>query len=692
MRNVNKVALAAAVAMVAVQASAASYTYSPANLALSTNAWNDAATWADVSFPNSPGDIADLSTVAITGKHTLTLNQAITVGQISIGDTDGVSAYEVAAGTGGSLTFKSALPGGTAVINTPSTGTVANTFSAPVFLDETGYATTLNWNPGTQGITTTGAFTTNGNNVIITGGRNQAAAWAVSGALNGGGTITNSSLGGINVSGTKAFTGTFILNSGIGGSSNSLSLTATSGSVKDAAEIILNAYVEQGFGLRVVGGGYHQGANSTVTDNPGQRITTNTVTFNGGQLNMNGLNATVGTANPWQQGLEYISDTTATVNFNRGYALLGTGAGTNNKGTRWNITQVNRNQGATAYLRSSTLSVNARVIADNGTSLGIGGTGGPGTPNMKVVPWLLAANTNGSAQNGGLATYDTTISGDHVVGFRALDTTSEMSSAITAGADANVNTSNFGSMGAGVTAINSLRHGGASVSSIAAGKTLAIGSGAVLLTLNGGGLGAPGVGTVDFGSAEAVIWSLGTSSSTTPAVNTNYIGSSITGSGGLTKAGTGILVLRGPNTYTGKTFVAGGTLQVGDGTNSSILGDDDVTVAAGAMLKLLNAGVIDDSASLILEQYGLASSLGRIDIAAGIVEDLSGLVLGDMSQPAGYYGSTAAAAAYDGVYTVTANDTYFAGTGLVQVVPEPSMLTAFASLAAGSLIRRRRRA
>jgi autotransporter-associated beta strand protein len=99
-------------------------------------------------------------------------------------------------------------------------------------------------------------------------------------------------------------------------------------------------------------------------------------------------------------------------------------------------------------------------------------------------------------------------------------------------------------------------------------------------------------GTVDLGTAALTV---------DQAANTTYAGV-IAGTGGLTKTGTGTLVLSGANTYTGGTTVTGGTLQAG---------------AAGAFVD--NTAYTVDGGTLDLNDFALtASSLagtgGTVDL------------------------------------------------------------------------------
>jgi autotransporter-associated beta strand protein len=230
--------------------------------------------------------------------------------------------------------------------------------------------------------------------------------------------------------------------------------------------------------------------------------------------------------------------------------------------------------------------------------------------------------------------------------------------------------------------INSLRFTAGGASNIGVGKTLILGSGGLIFTNNNGAIGTSGLptsGTLQFGEdvapAEGVVWANGT--------NTNTIAASIAGDLGLSKAGTGTLILTGSNSYSGDTYVGGGTLQVGTGLFSSNLGSDgDVTVATGAVLSLLNGGAIPDDATLTLEQFGLFN--GKVNLSAGVNESVGSLIFGDDFQLPGTWGSTASTALFK-------NDTYFSGTGLLTVVPEPRSAMMLL-LATAALLGRRRRA
>ena len=64
--------------------------------------WNDDANW-DVAFPNAVDDVANMA-VNLSADQTVNLNQAITVGSLTIGDNSGGQTATLAP-NGGSLTF-----------------------------------------------------------------------------------------------------------------------------------------------------------------------------------------------------------------------------------------------------------------------------------------------------------------------------------------------------------------------------------------------------------------------------------------------------------------------------------------------------------------------------------------------------------------------------------------------------------
>jgi fibronectin-binding autotransporter adhesin len=99
------------------------------------------------------------------------------------------------------------------------------------------------------------------------------------------------------------------------------------------------------------------------------------------------------------------------------------------------------------------------------------------------------------------------------------------------------------------------------------------------------------------------------------------INSLISGTGNLTQAGTGTLILPADHTYTGLTTVSAGTLQIGaNGTTGSIPGDilDNATVEFNRSNNFTHAGGISGSGIVVKRGLGTMSLTGTNTFSGGL--------------------------------------------------------------------------
>lgn len=137
------------------------------------------------------------------------------------------------------------------------------------------------------------------------------------------------------------------------------------------------------------------------------------------------------------------------------------------------------------------------------------------------------------------------------------------------------------------------------------------------ITLNGGGVKS--TGTMEFNSNRGI--TLGASGGTFDSTGgTITLTNVVTGSGALTKVGSGTLILNNVHTYTGGTFVNAGTVQFGVG---NIIPDTSAVTVAGGTLDLQShdetVGAVTVSSGSIIGNGGTLTG-SSFDIAvAGVV-------------------------------------------------------------------------
>ena len=212
----NKSALLATMAMVGLSGSSLTAQTWNGTLGNVTESWNVNSNWNPATFPNSIGASANIN-VDLSANKAISLQQAITVGSLTMGDSSGTSTLTINTGTGTNvLTFDNSS-GNASLTNVGG----SNTISAGVALTDS------------LDLTTTTALTISG---VVSGAGtiNKLAAGTGSLTLSGNNTGWSGGIrherGTINMTGAAANlvlgTGTFTYANADGGAGNTLSLNA----------------------------------------------------------------------------------------------------------------------------------------------------------------------------------------------------------------------------------------------------------------------------------------------------------------------------------------------------------------------------------------------------------------------------------------------------------------------------------
>ena len=166
------------------------------------------------------------------------------------------------------------------------------------------------------------------------------------------------------------------------------------------------------------------------------------------------------------------------------------------------------------------------------------------------------------------------------------------------------------------------------------------------------------------GGGANVLRPTGVASIRTDADVTATMAAALSGGGGVLKEGAGRLILTGENDYTGGTTIAGGTLQIGDGTTAgSIVGDVTNNAALvfdnGESDATVFGGVISGTGTVAKQGAGTLTLTGANTYTGGTIIAAGTLRIGD----GGTSGAIAGDVSNDGVLAFDRSDAVtFAGT------------------------------
>ena len=412
----------------------------------------------------------------------------------------------------------------------------------------------------------------------------------------------------------------------------------------NGADTVSNVFVPTGAAV-LQGAGALATANNVFIVNPGASIVLDN-TANNVNNRMGGRG--VWTAGNWTIYGNVSNPTTEVLSQGGNNFAIGNNSGTSNAVGEAVITLVpNALQSLTVQVASTSTSIFNRTVAQstllirgtnlggtpgtgvaniigNGTSLGYSGNNGQvvgqlgafGTGNTGIYPWALvntsatgngiafatyANNTNGIVTlpaSGGFVT--TPIANDNIIPLSSLAFSSTLN-------------------------INSLTLNSGVSASIASGATLIVQSGGILAI----GTDSLTGGTIDQLVTETIFQ---TPNPDAGGTTTLSLGSVITGTGALTKAGNGTLSLTTAQQYTGNTAINGGTLRLAGGANT-VFFTPTVAPAVGATASTISGQLMDVNFGGTLDLDGNNQTLGNL-FSTNTIPGTGGTVLNSSTSTA----------------------------------------------------------
>ncbi len=549
---------------------------STANGAIIFTANDSAATSADRATTSSGNPSGDPETTA--GNITMASGTSVSSGTAALSMTVGTSTTSPY--TPGSITVDS-LTGGVITLTTPNAVTGTNNIAASSSLTvDVGTSSSISgvvsgagsFTKKSAGTLTVNSANTYTGSTTISGGTLQAGvanAISSSSAL----ILSNSSAVTFDLNNTNQSINT-LSGGGAGGSITlgSATLTITQGDTKTFGGVISGSGgVTKGgnSALTFSGANTYAGATTvnlgTLTAGANNVISSSSAltlaNTAGATFNLNNFNQSIGTLSGGGTSGGNITLGSATLTVNQGsnntYAgvINGTGGLTVNGTATLTLTGSNTYTGATTISAGTLQAGAANIISSSVTLANTSGAVFDLNGYNQSIQTLSGGGTTGGNISLGSATL--TINQGSANSFSGVI---GGSGGITKNGSSTLTLGGFNTY-TGTTAINvgTLQAGSASVISSSSAVTLANTAGAAF-DLNGNN---QSIGSLSGGGATGGNITLGSATLTVNQSGSNSYSGIISGTGNVTKAGSGTLTLNGANTYTGTTTINAGTLKAG---------------------------------------------------------------------------------------------------------------------------------